>query len=172
MAGAAAVGAGVVTRVRQRFAGAAFAVLLAIAPAFAPAGNAVAPAHGGSSTAVTSNYRVVVSDLSPAVPGARVSIADVGGTLRLTWTGSGTLVVEGYEHEPYLRISDAGVERNVRSPATYLNQNRYARVAVPAIADSSAAPEWDRISTGRTVEWHDHRTHWMDTVPPAVVEVD
>jgi hypothetical protein len=159
----------------RRFAGAAFAALVALAPGAgtaAPRLMPVAPEHGGSSTAVTSDYRVTVAEISPQVQGLHASVADVAGTLRLTWSGAGTLVIDGYDGEPYLQISAAGVERNVRSPATYLNQNRYARVKVPAIADSSAAPEWQRISGGRTVVWHDHRTHWMDTAPPAMVAAD
>ena len=87
----------------------------------------------------------------------------------LTWNGDGEVVVDGYDGEPYLRIDADGVERNVHSPATYLNQNRYARVEMPATADSRAAPEWQQISSGRSVRWHDHRTHWMDVTAPLVV---
>jgi hypothetical protein len=82
------------------------------------------------------------------------------------------LVVIGYEGEPYLRIGPEGVEQNRHSPATYLNQDRYARVALPTEADADADPRWDPISDGRSVEFHDHRTHWMDTVPPAQVQAD
>jgi hypothetical protein len=134
--------------------------------------------HGGSATAVTSNYRVTVSPHpttsvgSPDVADLTAKITDVSGTLELTWNGPGTVVVAGYEGEPYLRMTPAGIERNVRSPATYLNQNRYARVTVPAIADATAAPQWERISTGHTTAWHDHRTHWMDVAVPAAVRVD
>src|SRR6478735_2365852 len=96
------------------------------------------PAHGGSSSAVTSDYRVELSGVAPSAPGLSVDV----------------------------------VERNIHSPATYLNQNRYARVDMPAIADSSAAPEWEQISSGRSVRWHDHRTHWMDVTPPLVVRND
>ena len=144
----------------------AMAVLFAVVPTARPA-----PAHGGAG-AVTSNYRVELQGVQPATPGLAVEIADVSGTLRLTWTGSGTVVVAGYDGEPYLRLDGDGVERNVHSPATYLNQDRYARVEIPASADSGATPEWQRISTGDSVEWHDHRTHWMDVDPPPVVQAD
>jgi hypothetical protein len=141
--------------------------LLAVVPAARPA-----PRHGGSATAVTSNYRVELTGVAPATPGLHVSIADVSGTLHLSWSGRGDVVVAGYDGEPYLRVDDAGVARNVRSPATYLNQNRYARVEVPAIADSGAAPQWQPISAGHTVQWHDHRTHWMDVTPPPAVQAE
>ena len=126
-----------------RLTGLAFVALTAVAPMVRPA-----PTHGGSSSAVTSNYRVELNGVSPTVTGLHVEIADVDGTLRLTWRGTGTLTVDGYDGEPYLRIGSAGVERNVRSPATYLNQNRYARVEIPATADSSAAPQWQTLSDG------------------------
>lgn len=97
---------------------------------------------------------------------------DVQGTIELTYDGSGTLIVIGYEGEPYLRIGPDGVEQNVNSPATYLNQDRYARTPLPATADAEATPDWQQISSGRTVSFHDHRTHWMSTVPPTQVEAD
>src|SRR4051794_27300528 len=133
---------------------------------------APAPAHGGSANQVTSDYRVELSGVAPATKGLSVDVVDVDGTLQLTWNGDGDVVVDGYDGEPYLRVGDNGVERNIHSPATYLNQNRYARVDMPATADSSAAPEWEQISSGRSVRWHDHRTHWMDVTPPLVVRND
>ncbi|MFT3852483.1 MAG: hypothetical protein QM733_07090 [Ilumatobacteraceae bacterium] len=149
-----------------RLAAATMAVLLAVVPLVRPV-----PVHGGAG-AVTSNYRVELQGVSPSTTGLHVEIADVSGTLRLTWEGAGTVVVDGYDGEPYLRIDADGVARNVRSPATYLNQDRYARVSMPATADSAATPEWQRISNGRSVEWHDHRTHWMDVDPPPAVQAD
>ena len=60
------------------------------------------------------------------------------------------LVIEGYDGEPYLRFdADGGVFRNANSPATYLNQERYGGVDVPASASKSAAPSWERVSRGR-----------------------
>ena len=143
-----------------------------------PAGNAPVPSHAGGVQA-TSNYRTSITSVEPALPGLTVRTADLAGTLELSYTPSGTtpgatpgndaVVVLGYEGEPYLRISARGVERNEHSPATYLNQDRYARTPLPADADAKAAPRWVLISTGHTVRWHDHRTHWMDPTPPDAV---
>jgi hypothetical protein len=127
-------------------------------------------AHGGGNA--TSNYRTRVLSVEPQVEDLTVRLFDVQGTIELSYTGPGTLVVIGYEGEPYLRIGPSGVERNIHSPATYLNQNRYARVALPAAADASLEPQWERIGSGRTVSFHDHRTHWMSTVPPPQVQAD
>ena len=150
---------------------AALAALAALAPGLGAPGT-VRPAHGGSSQASTSNYRSTITAVEPADAGLRVTIVEGGSYIEATWRGTGSLVIEGYDGEPYLRIDAAGVARNTRSPATYLNQDRYARVSIPPTADSAAAPEWEHLSDGRAASWHDHRTHWMSPTPPLVVEQD
>jgi hypothetical protein len=81
-------------------------------------------------------------------------------------------VILGYEGEPYLRFDEDGVWRNTRSPATYLNDDRYGAGVVPADADSDASPRWEHLSDGSTWDWHDHRIHWMSTLDPPVVQRD
>lgn len=148
----------------------ALTALAGSALAFVAAPPASAAAHGGAAdTNVTSNYRTHLTDV-PEIDGLTVEVVDIDGTIELTWAGEGTLIVAGYEDEPYLRFDSSGVFQNQRSPATYLNQNRYANVDPPASADASAPPQWQQLSTGRTVRWHDHRTHWMSTTPPLQVE--
>ena len=149
---------------RQRLVVAALAAVATLVPA------QPALAHGGGDA--TSNYRTRVLDVQPEVADLTVQMDSVRGTVRLTYAGPGTLVVIGYDDEPYLRVGPQGVEQNRHSPATYLNQDRYARVALPSEADADAEPQWDAVSDGRTVEFHDHRTHWMSTVPPAQVQAD
>lgn len=123
-------------------------------------------AHGGSEADLTSDYRTRVTEV-PDIDGLDVRTVGLDGTIRLTWTGAGTLVVAGYEGEPYLRFDDTGVAVNMRSPAAYLNQDRYANTAVPADADPTADPDWQPAAAGTAYEWHDHRTHWMSpTLPP------
>lgn len=144
--------------------------LAAASLAFAIAPPTSVAAHGGAEgTSVTSNFRTRLTAV-PAIDGLDVAVVDIDGTIELTWTGAGTLIVAGYESEPYLRFDNSGVLQNRRSPATYLNQDRYADVDPPAAADASAPPEWQQLSAGRTARWHDHRTHWMSTTPPIQVQ--
>ena len=81
------------------------------------------------------------------------------------------LVVLGYDDEPYLRIDEAGaVFHNVRSYATYYNEERYGGSDIPGLVDNAATPEWDRIGSGGAWSWHDHRAHFMGTAAPIGME--
>ena len=131
-----------------------------------PAGTA--DAHVG--WVATSDYLTVVNGIAPAIPGLDVTVVDLSGTLQLHWTGSGPVIVAGYAGEPYLRLANGRVERNRRSPATTLNRDRFANVDADPQADAKAEPVWEAVSTGTTVIWHDHRTHWMSNAPPPDVQ--
>jgi hypothetical protein len=130
-------------------------------------GASPAAAHGGVQD--STNWRSEILD-----PGdQRLDWSVLGGDALLSLhnrTGQ-TVVVQGYEGEPYLRfVPGDGVYENQRSPATFLNQDRYAGVELPARADATAEPDWRRVAGGDRHEWHDHRTHWMSPErPPAVV---
>jgi len=128
-------------------------------------------AHGGSEADLTSDYRTRITEV-PDIDGLDVRTVGLDGTIRLSWTGPGTLVVAGYEGEPYLRFDDTGVAVNTRSPAAYLNQDRYANTEIPADADPTAEPNWQPTAAGTTYEWHDHRTHWMSTTLPPQAQQD
>jgi hypothetical protein len=145
----------------RRIRGAALVALLA----FATAATA-AHAHGGGSTDYTSEIRAV----SPAGAGLTVEVLDRDDQLALR-NGSGkTVVVEGYNGEPYARLKpDGTVEVNLNSPALYLNEDRFAKVDVPPRADEDAAPEWKVVDRSGRFEWHDHRIHWMGAGRPDAV---
>ena len=130
---------------------------------------ATAWAHGGTDRSGYSNYHSVVTSISPAVPGLDVHTSGVDGAIVLVNRSGHSVVVLGYGAEPYLRIDATGVEANLNSPATYVNGRRDANVPVPDHATSSAVPSWFRISAGDTAHWHDHRTHWMGSIPPDAV---
>src|SRR5262249_7384965 len=72
-----------------------------------------------------------------------------------------TIVVFGYDGEPFLRFTRDAVYENVRSPATYESTVRDpAHVRVPASADPKAPPRWRKVTRGSTFARHDHRIHW------------
>lgn len=148
----------------RRFRGAAALTLIASAVA-APA----ALAHGGGSP----DYISEVDSVQPADAGLTVDVLDRDDRLLLRNRGEQTVVVIGYDGEPYVRLAaDGTVAVNRNSPALYLNDDRFADVDVPDNADGDAAPDWDVVNRDGQYEWHDHRIHWMSegTLPPAVTD--
>jgi uncharacterized membrane protein YhaH (DUF805 family) len=129
---------------------------------------APASAHTVNGQGAT-NYHTTLDGVSPHVPGLHVRTIDLGSYIEVTWAGSSDLTIQGYQGEPYLRIGPDGVYRNRLSPATYLNVTRSYYAAIPPYADANSAPQWVKLSSGRTVVWHDHRIHWMGgKTPPEV----
>jgi hypothetical protein len=130
---------------------------------------ALAPtAAAHTRAAEATSYRSEIEH-APSIPGVEWRVY-AGGTFTEVTNRSGqTLVVLGYENEPYVRVGPEGVFENRNSPATYLNAERYGDVAVPPRADPAAEPEWRRVADGDTHAWHDHRVHWMSPELPPVV---
>jgi hypothetical protein len=151
----------------SRVAARGLVVLVAVLASLAIVGPASAHVGGG---AAGSDFDGRVLSVTPDVPGLSVRVLQFGDELELV-NGTGTeVLVPGYSDEPYLRIGPDGVWRNARSPATYINLDRFGQVDLPADADAAAAPRWVRISTEPQYVWHDHRTHWMSEgqLPPQV----
>lgn len=118
---------------------------------------AVALAHKGNP-----DYLSQVRGVTPSVPGLTVDVINRDDSMELVYRGDRTVIVEGYNREPYARVSpDGTVAVNRNSPAYYLNQERFAGVEVPDTATPKARPAWHvEQKTGR-FQWHDHRMHWM-----------
>jgi hypothetical protein len=123
----------------------------------------VSLAHGGGSQ---HGYVSTVERIVNA--GGIEAQASGDGHFRFTAPAGRTVVVRGYEGEPYLRFAHGTVYENERSPTAYVNRDQ----APPASAMAGAQPEWRQVATGRTHTWHDHRTHWMAANPPAAVARD
>ena len=140
-----------------RAALAAAAVLAFAAPA--------ATAHESSP-----KYQSFYDGTRPAVPGLHAEVLGYDNQYELVNQTGKTVVVYGYDGEPYARILANGtVEVNQRSPAYYLNQDRYGAVKVPASANANAPPLWRVQDQSNRFVWHDHRMHWMaHTIPPQV----
>jgi hypothetical protein len=116
-----------------------------------------------------SDFRSEVTGIEPPTEVVAARVLGGDSFLELDVAPGHTVVVLGYAEEPYLRFNDDGtVERNVRSPATYLNDDRLAAVEPPPEARPDAEPVWEQVATGGTYAWHDHRIHWMSSSPPPV----
>lgn len=138
--------------------GAVAAALLAGAP--------VALAHEGSP-----NFLSQINEVTPAGSGVDVQVLNRDDRLLLVNGSDKTVLIEGYEGEPYARLEpDGTVAVNTDSRAYYINEERDGKVGVPEGVDSKGEPKWEEVSRTGRFEWHDHRMHWMSEDDPEVVE--
>jgi hypothetical protein len=146
-------------------------IIVSTATSFAVPGAAVA--HGnGPAIPDAAYYRSFLADVTPAPAGVVVRVDPAGEWIELSDTGPAVVLVFGYTHEPYLRVTAATVEENELSQTTFLNRSLFAD-SVPTGSDGSGlAPAWKQISTVGLVRWHDHRIHWMGQNRPPPVAAD
>jgi hypothetical protein len=143
----------------------AFALLFAVVLS-APGPAAAHPGTAGR------GYVSTVAGLIPNVLGSSATVIGGDDRLRLSNYSGKTIVILGYEGEPYLRFDDSAVYENIRSPAVYLNRFRFPPPLTPGKADPRAKPRWRRVGRGLSFDWHDHRIHWAARKPPAIVKRD
>ena len=127
--------------------------------------SSTALAHEGNP-----NFKSEIEGVEPAAQGVTVEVLNFDDSLRLENRGDEAVLIEGYDGEPYARIkADGTVEVNTRSPAYFLNRDRYGESGVPASADPEARPLWEQIDRTGQLSWHDHRVHYMSrSLPPQV----
>ena len=108
--------------------------------------------------------------VDPTPTGVTVEVVGGDAFLSVAVAKGSTVEVPGYFGEPYLRIDGTGtVWLNAKSPARYINQDRFGITEIPPTADAQAAAEWEQVGTGGRFAWHDHRTHWMSPdLPPTI----
>jgi hypothetical protein len=139
--------------------------VVAVAALLALAAAPAASAHQGNP-----NYRSVIDTVAPKISGVRLQILNLDDRLELQNTSGRTVVVQGYNGEPYARVlADGTVQVNRRSPAYYLNDDRFGQAKVPAAAKPGATPDWQVVDKAGRFQWHDHRIHWMSQIPPKQV---
>jgi hypothetical protein len=140
-------------------------LVVALSALLALAAAPTAHAHQGNP-----NYRSVIDQVAPKLPGVRLQVLSLDDRLELQNTSGKTVVVKGYQGEPYARIlGDGTVQVNHNSPAFYLNNDRTSTGKVPASAKAGATPDWQVVDRAGRFQWHDHRIHWMSTIAPKQV---
>jgi hypothetical protein len=140
-------------------------IVLAVALCALAASVTPAVAHEGNP-----NYESLVRGVTPPIASFAVVVLNGDDRLEVRNAGPRTVTIEGYDEEPYLRLSPGGrVEVNVRSPAYYLNQERFTGAPVPDSADAKAVPRWKVVARTGRYEFHDHRMHWMAKSVPEQV---
>lgn len=127
---------------------------------------AIAGAHSGETPGT--DYRSTITSVPDGLEARMIGGDD---RLELTRTTAQEIIVLGYGREPYLRLDAQGTWENRNSDAVALNDVRRTSEAIPETA-TKIGPDWVRTSTGRSVIFHDHRSHWMGSQPPAAVRAD
>lgn len=141
-------------------------VTVVISAALLVAGATPAFAHTVAGTGAT-NYKTTLTK-RPTIAGLKVRIIEAGSRFEATYSGTQPVYVMGYQEEQYLRIDGRGVFENLKSPATYINRSRDGENP-PGDADPKAKPVWQKVSSGRTARFHDHRIHFMGDINPPQV---
>src|ERR1700712_5489494 len=133
------------------------------------AGTAVAVPTAALAHQGNPNMKSVIRALTPHVPGVSLQVLGGDDRFQLTNRSTQTVLVLGYDGEPYARLTpDGTVSVNHNSPAFYLTTDRYGAVIVPKTARASAAPNWQVLDKTGVFEWHDHRMHYMARGVPGV----
>ena len=127
-----------------------------------------APSTVHADAAGPTDYLTEIVDVSPQSDAIELAVIGGDAFIELSVVPGHEVVVLGYrpDQEPYLRFrADGVVERNVRSYATYYNEDRYGTDDIPDVVDNDAAAEWEPVAEDGTYAWHDHRAHWMSDEP-------
>ena len=96
------------------------------------------------------DFRSEIESVKPNVPGISFEVLNYDSDMELLDQHGHEVVIYGYEGEPYARIlRDGTVQMNQRSPATYLNENRFAEVQVPKMRQPESPARSGRPSTTR-----------------------
>jgi LPXTG-motif cell wall-anchored protein len=144
-----------------------WATLVAITTTLCLIPSQAALGHGGNP-----DYRSEIDAVKPDVPGVEFEVQGYDSHMALVDKSGHQVTIYGYDGEPYARIlKDGTVQLNQRSPATFLNEDRFAEVDVPRSADPGAPPVWKTVDDSGTLVWHDHRMHYMaQGTPPRVTD--
>ena len=128
-----------------------------------------ATAHGGGqSIPDAKHYLTQIDGITPTVVGLTAKVDPRGEWVEVTNATGKDLTIFGYAHEPYLRITPAGLSENVRSVSAPLNQSLFGDLSQIQLAQAPAV--WQTRSTSNTARWHDHRIHWMNAQRPPDVQ--
>ncbi|WP_433078611.1 hypothetical protein ACQP1P_37820 [Dactylosporangium sp. CA-052675] len=110
-----------------------------------------AAAHGADAP-VAVDYVVRVASVS--VAGVEVRAVEGGARLELVNRSGREVVVLGLQGEPFLRVSDRGVEENRQSPTWFASRSIGGSAGG---GNAAAAPEWHLVAHQPRVRWHDER---------------
>ena len=152
--------------------------LIAIAILAATAVPTRADAHGLGGLE-PSETTAKITSIKPASKDFTIESLENGERIRLTQKSARDLIVKGVDNEPYIRIAVDGTYLNQKSATRLINGSKSDHHMSDELKEEYAktsgnpltVPEWKKISTSRNYTWHDHRTHYMGSVPNGVTNL-
>ncbi len=155
----------------MRFAPRTLGILIAIVVALTALTPARADAHGIGGLEPSDTNAEVIS-VTPVSKDFVLESVENGGRVRLTRTGSENVYVLGVDGEQYIRITNEGTYLNQKSATRLINQSTNSKTSSISAqeykatsSDPDTAPVWKKVSDSTSYIWHDHRTHYMGSVP-------
>lgn len=102
--------------------------------------------------------------------GIEVRMIDYDERVELINDSGETVIVTGYEGEPYARIESRGpVYLNLRSPSLAPSNDRWGRTPATGNEDATAPPHWVEVGNNGRLAWFDRRSHYRGPGTPADV---
>lgn len=132
-----------------------------LAVAFLFAGAAPASAHTTGPQLISSFDR-----FSPPISGVSYNILSTGSAPYITVQVSGrhTFEIFGLQGEPFIRITDGGVELNRDSPSAYLVTNPAKKTAPPPMVNPNA--RWEHVADQPVYHYYETRAEWPHVGQP------
>ena len=141
-------------------------VLICLAAQLAPA---TADAHDGRH-----DFESIITGITPVQRGAGISLRMIDSDERIELVNEGdeTVIVMGYDGEPYARVEPSGpVSLNLRSPALAQSNDRWGRTPPNGSEDAAAPPHWVEVGSDGQHLWFDRRSHYRGQgIPPQVTD--
>jgi hypothetical protein len=112
-----------------------------------------------------------IRGISPPAPGLEAKVLGDDTELSLTNKSGTTVIVKGYDGEPYLRFLPGGtVQVNDNSAAKYVNADRYGQTPIPSNITPQSPVRWIPVAGGGSYRWIDHRIHLTERGRPPQVK--
>lgn len=151
--------------IRIIYATVAFITILSITPT-----SAYAHGIGGSSGSDSTSK---VQFISPTTRDFSAKSVENGQRIEIKKLTNKDLLILGIDREPFIKITNAGVFENSNSGTVIINKSTSGSINQETLisefekinSDSTANPKWKKISSSHTYTFHDHRIHYMGSVP-------
>jgi|GEM_PF-3057127 hypothetical protein len=139
-------------------------------------GSASAHGVGGIEPSET---KTNILSVIPASDLFRAESIENGDRFKITRTSDADVTVLGVDDEPYILLNDKGTFVNMKSATRLINKStdvNYSKTISKedfekTSADPNQVPDWDQVNSSQSYAWHDHRTHYMGTVPSGIANL-